>query len=101
MRLTIVIEEGDEEGLRELFAVGVNDLIEYFLPKGLHIKPKDVKACWFEHNDNPDGIWKGEEYHVTSHPDNLYLKDTCSTEQKKQEASNDLFDAVAEDFRSK
>lgn len=100
MKLTIVIERDGEDGLAELFAVGVNDLREHFLPKFFHIEPKDVKACWFEHNTNPKGKWKGEKNETISHKDNLYLRDTRSTEQKKQEASNDLFDAVTEDFRS-
>lgn len=99
MKLTIVIEREGEDGLDELFAVGVNDLREHFIPKALHVEPKDIRACWFEHNTNPKGMWKGEKNQTITHQDNLYLRDTRSTEQKKAEASEMLFDAVTEDYR--
>lgn len=42
--VTIVI---DGESAEELFAVGPNDLREYFLPKLLNVKSKDIKKIQF------------------------------------------------------
>lgn len=45
MKCIIVI---DGESAKELFAVGGKDLVEYFLPKNLHILSKDVVKIHFE-----------------------------------------------------
>lgn len=53
MKLCIVI---DGKSADELFAVGPNDLREYFLPEYLHVDPKDVKSIHFEEvHEGEDG----------------------------------------------
>jgi hypothetical protein len=79
MKLVIVIER---EELNELLAVGPKDLREHFLPKSLHIKPEDIKECWFEELQRNgkaisthDALWSGGGYDKISHPDNFYNKE--------------------------
>jgi hypothetical protein len=51
MKLTIII---DGESARNLFAVGPNDLKNYFLPEFLQVDSNDVKTIYFQEDLTPE-----------------------------------------------
>ena len=59
----------DGESAKELFAVGPNDLRDYFLPEYLSIDPNDIARITF-HEDVPpmDTLFKP----ISAHVDNYY-----------------------------
>lgn len=65
-KLTITI---DGESAKELFAVGPNDLVQYFLPEYLNVDPDDVVKVVF-HEDVPpmERLFNETSIHV----DNYY-----------------------------
>lgn len=64
--LTITI---DGESAKELFAVGPNDLKDYFLPEYLNINPNDIARISFLEDVPPtESIFKQRSVHV----DNYY-----------------------------
>ena len=65
-RLVITI---DGDSAKELFAVGPNDLREYFLPEYLNIAPEDIARISF-HEDIPpmESLFKP----TSIHKDNFY-----------------------------
>ena len=65
-KLTIII---DGESAKELFAVGPNDLKDYFLPEYLNVDPNDIAKITF-HEDVPpmDILFKPKSIHA----DNYY-----------------------------
>lgn len=74
MKLVIVIEC---DNLDELFAVGVKDLMNVFIPKYFNVETKDIKKCTFEELrrdgkiiSTHDALWHKGEYEVIKHKDN-------------------------------
>jgi len=73
MKLVLVIEG---ESAEDLFACGVKDIMNHFLPQKLGVKTKDIKECWFE-EIKPEEKRKrlnGEPYKYTVAKDNFYGK---------------------------
>lgn len=69
MRLCIMIEG---ESAENLFAVGPNDIKSYFLPKGLKVKPSDVKQITFRQVAETDA--NGVPTHWKVHQENFSKK---------------------------
>lgn len=78
MKMVLVI---DGESANELFAVGVKDLANFFLPRRMNIKTKDIKRLWFEElrrdgkEITEEKSFDGREYCVIKDKDNIYNRD--------------------------
>lgn len=75
MKLVIVI---DGESASDLFACGVKDIMNHFLPEGLKVKTSDIKQCWFEETkpEEKEKKLRGEKYIYTIAKDNFYRDDS-------------------------
>lgn len=80
MKLFITITGGSAE---ELFAVGPNDLKDYFLPKGLNVKPEDVARIHFEQvTERKPNHLLPSEYIV--HKDNYSREKALATKKREE-----------------
>lgn len=84
MKLFIVITGDSAE---ELFAVGPNDLKDYFLPKGLNVKPEDVAKIHFEQvTERKPGHLLASKYIV--HKDNYSRKKSAQIKPNSNKRGN-------------